>query len=254
MSVGGAAKAGAALGGLIIGSLLFVGLMLAVSYYFGAQVYLERLFDWIESLGLWGLVFYLFLHALVIVCLLPGVFFTLGAGFLFGVLKGSLLIITATTLGAGIAFGISRLLLGDRARNFLLSHAKTRVITSAISSGGWQVVLLSRLIPFFPFKASNYVFGLMNFRFRDFLGATFVGIIPWSVTNVYIGWLAGDLATASATDRARTPLEWGLYACGLVIAVGFLVYLGRRAERALRELEQAGNGAAPADPQTGPVG
>ena len=128
------------------------------------------------------------------------------------------------------------------------------MITSAISSGGWQVILLSRLIPFFPFKASNYVFGLMNFRFRDFLGATFVGIIPWSVTNVYIGWLAGDLATASATDRARTPLEWGLYAGGLVIAVGFLVYVGRRAERALRELEQAGNDAAPADPQTGPVG
>jgi len=253
MSVAGTAKAGTALGGLIIGSTLLVGLVLLASHHFGAQAHLERLFVWIESLGLWGLAFYLILHALVIVFLLPGVFFTLGAGFLFGVLKGSLLIVTATTLGAGIAFGISRLLLHERAKHFLLSHAKARVITAAISTDGWKVILLSRLIPFFPFKASNYIFGLMNFRLRDFLAGTFIGVIPWSVTNVYIGWLAGDLAAASATNRVRTPLEWGLYVGGLVIAVGFVVYVGRRAQRALRELENGNGDTAAASASTGPI-
>jgi len=232
-----ATKASASLFGLIIVSTLIVGVLLGLLYFFGAVEYIEALFAWIESLGAWGPALYVLLHALVIVGLLPGIFFTWGAGFLFGVAQGSLVILGGTTLGAVCAFGIARCLLGQRARTLLLSHPRVDAMTGAVATGGWKVIMLTRLIPFFPFKASNYVFGLMNFSLRDFVVGTFLGVIPFTVTNVYVGWLAGDLATATATDRVRTPLEWTMYGFGAIAAVLLFVYIGRCAESALRERE-----------------
>lgn len=235
---GPATKASASLFGLIVVSTLFVGVILGLLYYFGVVDYIEALFVWIENLGPWAPALYVLLHALVIVGLLPGIFFTWGAGFLFGVVQGSLVILGGTTIGAVCAFGVARYLFGQRTKNFLLSHPRSEAITGTVAAGGWKVIMLTRLIPFFPFKASNYLFGVMNFSLRDFVLGTFLGVIPFTVTNVYVGWLAGDLATATASDRVRTPLEWSMYGFGAIATVVLFVYIGRCAERALREYEQ----------------
>jgi hypothetical protein len=48
--------------------------------------------------------------AAVVVLVLPGVLFTTGAGFVFGVVKGSIYVVTGTTLGAVLAFLNSRVI------------------------------------------------------------------------------------------------------------------------------------------------
>lgn len=229
-----ATRTGLGLGGLILVSTLFVALVLALLHYFDVEVYLHEVFVWIHGLGTPGLVIYALIHTAVIVLLLPGVFFTIGAGFLFGIVQGTLIMVVATTLGATIAFLIARRWLGNRAQRYLLSHPRIRIISATVADGGWRVILMIRLIPFFPFKLSNYVFGLLEIRLADFVLGTFLGVIPLTVMNVYIGVLAGDLATALAADRFRSPAEWAVYACGLLIAAALLMALGRQAERALR--------------------
>jgi len=67
--------------------------------------------------------------------------------------------------------------------------------------------MLSRLVPFFPFKLSNYFFGLTRFSLRGLVFGTLVGIIPFSVHNVYLGAIAADLATLGTRTAHRTPLE-----------------------------------------------
>ena len=98
---------------------------------------------------------------------------------------------------------------------------------------GWKIVLLTRLIPFFPGKLSNFLFGLTNFSFGGFVAGTFLGVIPFSLHNVYLGSLAADLSTLGVRETGRTPLEWTIYGAGFVGTVLAVVFLNRLARRAL---------------------
>jgi uncharacterized membrane protein YdjX (TVP38/TMEM64 family) len=98
---------------------------------------------------------------------------------------------------------------------------------------GWKIVLLSRLIPFFPGKVSNFVFGLTNFSFRGFVGGSILGFIPFSLHNVYLGSLAADITTVAVRESSRSPLEWSIYGIGFVGTVIAVLYLNKLARRTL---------------------
>ena len=164
---------------------------------------------------------------------LPGIMFTAGAGFVFGLVEGTVYVVVGTTLGAALAFLIARYLFGERASQFVLRHARLRLVSEEFTPQGWKIVLLTRLVPFFPFKLSNYFFGLTQFSLRGFMGGTFVGVIPLSLHNVWLGSIAAGITVPGGHIAARTPFEWVLYGGGFLVIVGLIVYLNRLARRAL---------------------
>jgi uncharacterized membrane protein YdjX (TVP38/TMEM64 family) len=175
--------------------------------------------------------------ALVVVLLLPGVMFTTGAGFAFGVVEGSIVVVLGTTLGATGAFLLARYGLGKRVDAWVQRHARLKAISNRFASDGWKIVLLTRLVPFFPFKLSNYVFGTTRISLRGFVGGTLIGEIPLSVHNAYLGSLAADLATLGQRPVERTPWEWTFYGAGLVLVVLSVVVLSLWARQALTVYE-----------------
>jgi uncharacterized membrane protein YdjX (TVP38/TMEM64 family) len=62
-------------------------------------------------------------------------------------------------------------LFGPRARSFVIARAKLQVVSEELTPHGWKIVLLTRLIPFFPSKISNYFFGLTTFSLHGFVGS-----------------------------------------------------------------------------------
>lgn len=216
-----------------------VSLVLAVLVYFGMHEQLVNLLRWIEAQGAWAVAWFIVIMAIVVVCLLPGVLLTTGAGFVFGVVEGAIYVVLGTTLGAAAAFLIARYLLGRRAARFIRSHSRLQVVNEEMARNDWKVVLLTRLIPFFPGKISNYFFGLTSFSFRGYLLGSLVGFIPFSVHNAYLGSIAADVATLGARDLGRSPLEWAVYTLGFAVAVSAVVYCNRIARRALARLEKA---------------
>lgn len=229
-------KSSAAAG--VIGSVLLVAAVLAVLIYFDAQQQVLQLLEWLDGQSVWAPLLFILLMMLVVVLVLPGMMFTVGAGFVFGVLKGTLYVVIGTTLGAVLAFLIARHLFGARAARFILARAKLRLIGEELAPHGWKIVLLTRLVPFFPFKLSNYFFGLTHFSLRGFIYGTVIGIIPFSLHSVYLGSIAADLATLGARGVERTPLQWTLYSAGLVAVIALLVYLNHLARRALARYTQ----------------
>lgn len=221
-------------------SILFVAGLLAVMVHFGAHEQVLRLLWWFEAQGAWVSLLFILIMAAVVVLLLPGVLFTAGAGFVFGVVKGSIYVVLGTTLGAALAFLIARYLFGQRARAFLMARAKLRVVSEELTAQDWKIVLLTRLIPFFPSKISNYVFGLTPFSLRGFVIGSLLGFIPFSVHNVYLGSLAADLTTLGTRNLGRTPLQWALYGLGFMATVAAVVYLNRLARRALKRYTDSG--------------
>ena len=218
---------------VIIISILFVALGVTLLMYFDVHEDVLQLLDWLDALGIWGPLLFIMIMMLVVVLVLPGVMFTAGAGFVFGVVEGTVCVVVGTTLGAALAFLIARYLFGDRASQFVLRRAKLRLFSEELTPHGWKIVLLTRLVPFFPYKLSNYFFGLTQFSLRGFMGGTFVGIIPLSLHNVWLGSIAAGITVPGGHIAARTPFEWVLYGGGFLAIVGLVVYLNRLARRAL---------------------
>jgi uncharacterized membrane protein YdjX (TVP38/TMEM64 family) len=210
-------------------------MLLAVMLYFDTDKQVVQLLQWLETQGVSALLWFVLIMALVVVLLVPGVLFTTGAGFVFGVLQGTAAVILGTTLGAALAFLIARYFFGARTRRFILSNRWLNVINRGLSSHGFRVVLLTRLVPFFPGKLSNYIFGISQVSLRDFVCASFLGFIPFSLHNVYLGSIAADIATLGSRNTERTPLEWGLYGAGFVLSIIVVLYLNRVASRLLAE-------------------
>jgi len=99
----------------------------------------------------------------------------------------------------------------------------------AVTSEGWKIVLLTRLSPVFPFTLLNYAFGLTRVRLRDYVLASWIGMMPGTVLYVYLG----SLARAGVTPQERTPTEWAFYGVGLAATVWVAVMVTRLARGAL---------------------
>jgi len=212
---------------------VFVAALVAALIHFDAHEQVLRLLGWFDAQGAWAPLLFILLMAAVVVLVLPGVLFTTGAGFVFGVVEGSVFVVAGTTLGAALAFLIARHLFGPRARQFVMSRSRLRLVSAELTPHGWKIVLLTRLIPFFPSKIANYFFGLTPFSFRGYVGGSLLGFIPFSINSVYLGSIAADISTLGEHSLGRSPLEWTLYGAGFVVTVIAVVYLSRLARRAL---------------------
>ncbi|MFA0812595.1 TVP38/TMEM64 family protein [Microbulbifer epialgicus] len=208
---------------------------LSLIFYFGLDERLIELLQWLNDRGWQTSLLYILIVAAAIIFLLPGVIFTMGAGFVFGVIKGTVLVVAGTVLGATIAFLIARYLFGERPSRWVMSHIKPATIGEVIRREGWQMIMLTRLVPLFPFKLSNYFFGLTPVRLRDFVLGNTLGIIPLTLHNVYVGSIAADLTSLGKVEE-RTTIQWALYITGFVLAVIALIGLTRMARRALKRI------------------
>jgi len=221
-------------------SILLFGAILALLVHFGAHEQVLRLLQWFRAQGAWAPLLFILIMAAAVVLVLPGVLLTTGAGFVFGVLVGSVYVVAGTTLGATLAFLIARHLFGQRARQFIVARARLRLVSEELTPNGWKIVLLTRLIPFFPSKISNYFFGMTQFSLRGYVGASLLGFTPFSIHNVYLGSLAADISTLGGRNPGRSPLEWALYGAGFLASVIAVLYLNRLARRALARYAEEG--------------
>ncbi len=219
----------------LLAGLAAVTAVLVGTRYFDVQELLRESLTWVADLGPWGPLAFGLIYVAATVLFLPGFLLTLGAGFVFGVLKGSLIVAVSATLGATAAFLVGRYVARDWVSAKIEGNEKFRAIDQAVAAGGWKIVGLTRLSPIFPFNLLNYAFGITKVSLRDYFFASLVGMIPGTVMYVYIGSLAGDLATLGAGERSRTAAEWTLYLVGLVATVAVTVYVTRMARRALEE-------------------
>ncbi len=203
--------------------------------YFNVQGVLRKSLDWIAGLGPAGPVAFIVIYVLACVFFIPGSVLTLGAGVLFGVVKGSICVSVASTLGATAAFLVGRYLARNRIARKIEGNQKFKAIDEAVAKEGWKIVSLTRLSPIFPFNLLNYAFGLTRVSLRDYFFASWIGMMPGTIMYVYIGSLAGGLATLGAGGRSKTPGEWALYGVGLAATLIVTIYVTRIARKALEK-------------------
>ena len=84
-------------------SAAIAGGIILLANYFNLQQLFRDILNWISNLGILGMLIFIALYIAACVLFLPGVILTLGAGVIFGVVKGSILVSIGSTIGATCA-------------------------------------------------------------------------------------------------------------------------------------------------------
>ena len=227
--VGGAGRAKLIVGVLAVLALLVAGRAFPVVDWLNASN------AWVADLGAVGVAIFVVVYVVATVLLLPGSVLTLGAGFIFGVGKGFLVVSGAATLGAAAAFLIARHLARAAVTRRFGGNARFAAVDEAVGREGAKIVLLLRLSPVFPFNLLNYLLGLTSVRFWPYVLASWVGMLPGTLLYVYLGYAGRTGLAAAAGGGEGDTLRYVYLGLGLVATLGVTIYVTRLARRALRQ-------------------
>ncbi len=223
----------------IMVALLLVAAVVAGLAILPVKDYLAGLLQAIKSVGPWGPV--LLAGAYIVACLLfiPGSVLTLGAGFLFGVVGGMIVVSVGSVLGATAAFLVGRTLLRGWIEKWIAANPRFQAIDRAVAKEGFKIGLLLRLSPVFPFNLLNFALGLTDIRLGQYVLASWIGMAPGTLMYVYLGSALKSLAEVAA-GAPGYPLGGGtlqtvFFVAGLILTAVATVVITRVAKRALAE-------------------
>ena len=222
-------KLKAALAAALIAALLVLARVLPL------EDYLRRFVEWASGTGVPGLVAFALIYMVAAVLFLPGSILTLGAGAVFGIVRGTLVVSAGATLGAAAAFLIARYLARERVAQWAQENPRFAALDQAVGKEGGKIVFLVRLSPIFPYNLLNYLFGLTRVGFVPYLLASWLGMLPGTLLYVYLGFVGRALARTSVGPGVGSLWEGIFWGVGLAATVLLTFYLTRLARRALSE-------------------
>lgn len=145
---------------------------------------------------------------------------TLGAGALFGVVGGTIVVSFASTIGATLAFLASRYLLRDYVESKFGSRLKA--FNTGIEKEGAFYLFTLRLAPVVPFFVINLLMGLTAIKTRTYYWVSQLGMLAG--TAVYVN---------AGTQLAKISSLKGILSPGLLISFTLLGLFPLIAKKAL---------------------
>ena len=215
------------LGGLGLGYAFGLHEYLSLEYLAGARESLRATVDgnlFLSALSFVGL------YALAVAFSFPAAsVLTVFAGFLFGWLLGGALTAVAATIGATALFLAAKTAFGDTLRE--KAGPRVKKLAEGFKENAFSYLLALRLAPVFPFFVINIAPALFGVKLRDYVVATFVGILPGTFAYAYLGQgLDSVLAAASASgesvsigDLVTPQITIAFLALGLVALIPTVV-------------------------------
>lgn len=210
-------------------------LLLSVRRQVPVTDWLAAIVFWVRNAGAPGIAVFAIAYVASTVALLPAFVLTLAAGSIYGPVTGTAIVSPVSVVAATAAFLLGRTIARGWIARRVASQPVFAAVDHAVASQGFKVVALLRLSPLVPFNVLNYALGLTNVRLRDYVLASWLGMLPATALYVYLGSLVtniGALGNARAGGSPSTParlLYWG----GLVATVAVVVLVTRAARQTL---------------------
>jgi uncharacterized membrane protein YdjX (TVP38/TMEM64 family) len=211
-------------------ALLLLG---TAAWFLPVREWLSAALTWAAAHREASALVFIALYVLATVCLVPGLILTLAAGAIFGLARGVALVSAGSVLGASAAFFIGRTFARQWTQQRIAAWPRFRALDGALGERGFWIVLLTRLSPLFPFNLLNYAYGVTAVRARDYVAASWLGMLPATVLYVYAGTAAANL-TQALSGRVRTGRTGTiLWIVGLAATVAVTALVTRLARRRL---------------------
>lgn len=216
--------------GLLRASGVAVPLMTSIAIGQLATPYLPGFSEWVQTLGIWAPLAFVVAYVGVVLFLLPSFLLTMAGGAVFGVVKGSVLVLTGATIGGTLAFRLGRTVLRSSVQRRVAAHPTLSAVNRVIGDDGLRLMILLRLSPAIPFVLSNYALGVTRVRTRDFVLAM-LGMLP--IIASYAAFGAAGAKAAHGDGALSTPV----LAVGVIATVAMGLLVARLTQRALRDTE-----------------
>jgi len=180
-----------------IGKILVIVAIIAAVFFVAKHFgWTDRLQDvpamqaWFRSLGFAGYAAFIALFVLVAVFMLPAAAFTIIAGVTFGSVLGGILALIGATIGAAAAFIVAKYVARDVIVNKFQGNALFKKIEEGVEANGVSFLILTRLVPIFPYNVQNYAYGLTSINFLTYTGVSFITMAPGAFIYAY---MAGEI-------------------------------------------------------------
>ena len=201
-----------------VGVALVLAAVAAVAYFTGLLGYLSldnlnALRDWINGFGAIAPIVFVAVYAAAIVAFLPATTLTLLAGLVFGTIWGTLWATVGATMGATLAFLVGRYAARGLVESWKENNERVKRLDEGVEEHGWRMLLITRLVPVFPFSLQNYAYGLTKIGLPTYVLCTAVFILPGVAVYTFAG---GSLATARE-NLTQTFLYLGIAAVLFVL-------------------------------------
>ncbi|KAK1380129.1 SNARE associated Golgi protein family [Heracleum sosnowskyi] len=211
---------------LLIAAIIFVCFTLPV------KKILKEFLVWVEhDLGSWGPLALAVAYIPLTLLAVPAAVLSLGGGYLFGLPVGFCADSVGATAGASVSFLLGRTI----AKSFVISKSKDypqfQAVSLAIEKSGFKIVLLLRLVPFFPFGMMNYLLSVTPVPLGQYMVSSWLGMMPMTLALVYIGTTLKDIS--DVTDGESSKNSWAFLVFGLVVSVVITMCVTKVAKSAL---------------------
>lgn len=194
---------------LAVVAIIVVGVV--VAWQLGAFEYIsmdniQTMRSWINSLGWIGPVIYVGLYMASALFFIPGSPLALLAGFVFGPIWGALLAVTGATLGAAAAFLAARYAAREMVAGWMRSNPQLKKIDDGVNEQGWRMLMITRLVPVFPYNVQNFVYGLTKINLLQFVLVSWICMLPGAVAFAF---MAGSIAAGEGMGNTLIYLGVG---------------------------------------------
>ena len=174
---------------------------------------LNTLRDWINGFGAIAPIIFVAMYAIAVVAFLPATPLTLLAGLAFGAVWGALWAWVGATLGATLAFLVGRYAARGLVESWKVNNERVKKLDEGVEKHGWRMLIITRLVPMFPFALQNYVYGLTKIGLGTYVFLTAICIVPGVIAYAFAG---GSLA-AARENLTKTFVYLGIAAVVFVL-------------------------------------
>jgi len=188
----------AALAALVLGGL--VALRISGLYQHLTMENLEGLSQTVRELGWVAPLIYILLWVVACLFFLPGLPITLLGAAVFGVWWGILWVTIGANLGAVLAFVAGRYALHPMVESWAARNSQFQKIDQGVARYGWRMIMITRLVPLFPFNLQNYAYGLTKIPLVTYVLVSLLCMLPGTVAYC----LAGGALVTGKGDIKRT--------------------------------------------------
>ena len=220
---------------IICRSLIIIFMIITITFVCLDLIFLKRyLHSWLQSLlefmsdkpG-WGGLTFVATFVVASLCFFPVPLLSLGAGFVYielyglgvGICVSFFVCYIGYLCGAAICFVRSRYLMRRLIVRFSNKYPVVRAVDRAFETMGFRIFLLLRLSPAMPFNALNYIGGITAIKFKPYLGATSVGIIPGLIWTIFVGATFGTVGSRGVDGHQQLD-EKSAVNRGIVLGLG----------------------------------
>jgi len=197
----------------------------------------RRVHRWVEGWGALGPLVFIAGYVVGVVTFVPGLAMTVLAGVVFGPLWGTLYASIASTVGACLAFLIARYAARGLVAQWVATSPTLARLDRAAARHGFRLVMITRLVPIFPFNLQNYAYGVTGIGFAAYALTSWVCMLPATVAFTVAGGALGE----GGWDPARA-LPWLALAAAVLILLSLLPRWLRGKSRVIDDLVRRDRG------------